>query len=65
MIVNDLYIVKSGRCYISKKNKEKMLITEDLAGAKIFGNYEKAKSYMSKIKYLDYNIIKLSEELQL
>ena len=62
MIVYDLYIIKSGRCYITKKNKEKIFITEDLCGAKIFDNYEKALSYMKNYKDLEFKIIKLVEE---
>lgn len=62
MIVYDLYVVKSGNCYITKVYKDNMYVVEDLAGAKIFNGIEKAHAYIKRFKDIDFKIVRLVEE---
>ena len=62
MNVYDLFIIKSGNCYIARVNKDEVIVCEELAGAKVFVSEIKALAYMKKVKDLDYKIIRLVEE---
>ena len=65
MNVYDLFIVKSGNCYVARVDKNEIHFCNELAGAKVLVSEIKALAYMKKVKDLDFKIVRLVEEAEI
>lgn len=64
MTINDLLIIKSGKCYVSGVYQGILHVCHDLNGAKIFCDKAKAKKYIKSIKNIEFKIVYLYEEIE-